>query len=131
MQEHPKGLDPPGGWTARDIERWLIIPMRALRETVIMAGAGNTLASVDPNRPSATFDILAFARTVLGTGSTELLAVTAWARIKAGLGDPDASIAEWCRLKGWEERTFHRRRIRACQKIAEAKNRADQLQRNS
>lgn len=123
------GPDPPARepWTVADIERWLIMPMRQLRETSIFAGANNALYSADPSRPSATFDIIAFARTVLGKGSEELLTVTTWARIMAGGGDPDTSIAAWCREKGWQERTFHRRRRRACARITAEKNRVDGL----
>jgi hypothetical protein len=58
--------------------------MRGLqRGHAIFVAPGNTLKPVDPNRPSATFDILAFARTVLGKGSDELCAVTTWSRIRA------------------------------------------------
>lgn len=130
MLDRIAGPDPPTRletWGVKDVERWLIMPMRQLRDTAILVTPANALVPVDPNRPSATFDILAFARTVLGKGTPELLAVMTWARIKAAGGNADASIAEWCRLKGegWTERTFHRRRLRACQRIADAKNLAD------
>lgn len=123
----PAGLAPPAPWTVRDVERWLVIPMRSLRETALIASAGNALIAVNPNQPSATFDILAFARTVLGKGSDDLLAVVTWARIMAAGGCADASIAEWCREKGrgWSPATFHRRRKRACDRITQAKNAAD------
>ncbi|MGU3540018.1 hypothetical protein [Methylobacterium sp. A54F] len=98
--------------------------MRQLRDGPILATPGNALQPTNPDHPAATFDILAFARTVLGKGTPELLAVTTWARMMAA-GDFDASIAQWCRDKGRPERTFHRRRVRACEVIAIAKNRTD------
>ncbi|WP_066922970.1 hypothetical protein [Methylobacterium sp. CCH5-D2] len=101
--------------------------MRALRETALIASAGNALIAVNPNQPSSTFDILAFARTVLGKGSDDLLAVVTWARIMAEGGRAEGSIAEWCSRKGdrWSPATFHRRRKRACERITAAKNAAD------
>ncbi|MGY2052395.1 hypothetical protein [Methylobacterium sp. JK268] len=122
------GPDPPR-WTARDIERWVIIPFRLLRETAIMAGPGNALHSVDRNRPSASFDILAFARTVL-SDRDELLALLTYARIRAAGGDAETSIAEWCREKDWQRRTFDRRWKRACERIAKAKDEADRRSRD-
>ncbi|ACL63189.1 hypothetical protein [Methylobacterium nodulans] len=62
------------------------------------------------------------------TAKDELLALKTYARIRAAGGDAEASIAEWCRLKGWQESTFHRRRVRACEKLAVAKNAADRAQ---
>ncbi len=119
------GPDPPSGWTARDVERWIIIPLRLLRETAVVTGPGGALVSADLDRPSATFDIVAFAETVLGRGSDEHRALITWARIKAGGGDWDASVAQWCRDMGWTRRTFDRRRVRACERIAAAKGEAD------
>gem|GEM_PF-2649940 len=108
------------------MERWLLTPMRELRQGLaILAKPGNALSPVDVNRPSATFDILAFARTVLGKGTDELTAVITWSRIRADGGDIEASIAEWCLTCGWSERTFHRRRKRGCERIAAAKTRVD------
>ncbi|ACL58156.1 hypothetical protein [Methylobacterium nodulans] len=100
-----------------------MIPTRLLRETSIVTGLGDALLSAAPDRPSASFDILAFAHTVL-TDKDEFLALTTYARIRAAGGDAEASIAEWCREKGWQERTFHRRRVRACERLAAAKNAA-------
>lgn len=126
MQPRPEGPDPPPPWTIKDVERWLLTPMRELKQGhSIFCAPGEALIPVEPNRPSATFDILAFARTVLGKGSDELRAVTIWSRIRADGGDIEASIAEWCREMGWDERTFHRRRKRGCERIAAAKTRAD------
>ena len=123
--------DPPPNdrdWDTKAVEYWLLAPMRRLRDGVdIFAAPGNRLKAGDASLASAPFDILAFARTVLGQGSLELKAVITWARIRADGGDIEASIAEWCREagQGWSERTFHRRRKRACERIAAAKNRAD------
>ena len=126
MLVRPEGLDQPEPWTIKDVERWLLHPMRELKQgLVLVANPGNALTSADPNRPSATFVILAFARTVLGKGSDELTAVTTWSRIRAEGGDIEASIAEWCTAWGWSERTFHRRRKRGCERIAAAKTHAD------
>lgn len=118
----------PEPWGVKDVEYWLIMPMRQIMMgTPLLVTADNALVPTNPDQLKETFNILAFARTVLGKSNPELLAVTTWARIKAADGNADASIAEWCRLKGegWTERTFHRRRLRACQRIAAAKNAAD------
>ncbi|ACL63181.1 hypothetical protein [Methylobacterium nodulans] len=123
MAEPPEPADPLPAWTAKDIERWVIIPMRLLRESAVATRPGNALRSTDLEQPSASFDILAFAHTVL-TDKDEFLALTTYARIRAAGGDAEASIAEWCREKGWQERTFHRRRVRACERLAAAKNAA-------
>jgi len=126
MLARNQGPDPPEPWTIKDVERWLLTPMRELRQGhSLVINPGNVLAPVEPDRPSATFDILAFARTVLGKGSDELTAVITWARIRAEDRDIDASIAEWCLAWGWSERSFHRRRKRGCERIAAAKTRAD------
>ncbi len=109
----------------RDIERWLITPMRALRETSIVALPGNALEAVASSRSNATFDSLAFARAVLGKDTPELRAVTTWARIMAADGNAEASIAEWCVLFGWKERTFYRRLGRGLDRLVTAKNEAD------
>ncbi|GJE29751.1 hypothetical protein [Methylobacterium organophilum] len=97
--------------------------MRILRVDGVIAGPGNTLVPMmGAQTPQATFDIIAFARTVLGKGTPELLAVMTWARIVSANGHADSSIAEWCKLYGWKERTFHRRRRRGIAKITAAKN---------
>lgn len=120
-------------WTVDDVERWLIAGFREMLFRPVYAPGGNTLLSVNtpvaPSAPSATFDIVAFAPTVLGKKSEECLAVLTWARSRAAreTSKGDWSIAEFCREHRWERRTFDRRRLRACQKIALAKNIADGL----
>ena len=122
MPPRIEGPDPP--WTDADTERWLVVPMRILREQGIIAAPGNRLVPFGGETPEATFDILAFARTVLGQGTHELRAVMTWARISAEGGHGEASIAEWCRGFGWKERTFYRRLRRGIAKITAEKNRA-------
>jgi hypothetical protein len=117
--------DSPGSWTARDVERWLVIPMRLLYDGPLVVLPGNVHRPTLPNAQPSHFDILAFARTVLGAGTPELLAIVTWARIKARAGDPDSSIASWCREMGWRERTFYRRKDRALARVAQAKNVTD------
>lgn len=99
------------------------MPMRILREDGIMTAPGNRLVPFGGDTPAATFDILSFARTVLGKGTDELRAVMTWARITAEGGHGEASIAEWCQGYGWKERTFYRRLDRGIAKITAAKNR--------
>ncbi len=131
MASRIEGPDPPfvsrEPWVRADVTRWLVIPMRLLREDDggIMVLSGNAHLATDPNKQDAHFDILAFARTVLGKGTPELLAVTTWARIMAAGGHAESSIAEWCREMGWNERTFYHRFNRAVDRIVEAKNRID------
>lgn len=121
-------------WTADDVGRWLITGFREMTFRPVYAPSGNTLISVNtplaPSAPSATFDIVAFAITVLGKKSDECRAVLVWARSVAAreAAKGDWSIAEFCREHRWERRTFDRRRQRACAKIALAKNIADGLQ---
>ena len=119
------GTDPPSEpWTCADVERWLKTAFRAMPYTPIYAPRADTnhMESMDKNKPSATFDIAAFAATVLGRRSDECRAVLVWARTMAAREIGEASIAEFCREMGWNRRTFDRRRVRACDKIAAAKN---------
>lgn len=129
MPRQPAGPEPPAHsgdpWTDADVKRWLVIPMRMLRDQGVMAGAGNALIPTGRDTPQATFDILAFARTVLGKGSDELIAVVTWARIMAAGGHAETSIAEWCTETGWKERSFYNRLNRGVARIVEAKNRVD------
>ncbi len=83
MSPRPEGPDPPEPWTIKVGERWLLTPMRDVREGLaFVAHPGNALAPVDLDRPSATFDILAFARTVLGKGIEEVTAVITRSRLQ-------------------------------------------------
>ena len=129
MPPHPSGPDPPPRtprWTCADIELWLTAAFRALPTTAIYAPRGNTLASVEKDVPSATFDIVAFSATVLGRKSIECLIVLMWARSKATRGEAGGSLSRLCVATGWSRSTLEDRRRRACERIAEAKNRADE-----
>lgn len=118
----PRSGDP---WGRADVEVWLKAAFREMPFTAIYAPRGNTLQSMDRNKPSATFDIVAFSGTVLGDKSDERKVVLIWARATAAREAGDWSIAEFCRERGWNRRTFDRRRIRACERIAAAKNAVD------
>lgn len=111
-------------WTCADIEAWLKAAFRAMPTTAIYAPRGNTLTALG-EVPSATFDIVAFTATVLGRKSDECLAVLIWARAKATNGEVGGSIAQFCAKTGWKRSTFEDRRRRACERVADAKNRAD------
>lgn len=124
MPPQPAGPDPPA-WTCADVERWLITAFRAMPMTAIYAPRGNTLTTIGSDVPSATFDIVAFTVTVLGRKSDECKAVLIWARTKATRGEVGGSVAEFCVKAGWSRSTFEDRRRRACERVAEAKNRAD------
>lgn len=93
--------------------------------TPIYAPRGNTLRSVDPHRPSASLDILAFSGTVLGERSEDRKILLVWARAIVTEGEVGGSIAQFCEAKGLARRTFDRRRIKACERIAKTKNRID------
>lgn len=103
--------------------------MRLLLEGPLVVLPGNVHRPTLEHAQPAHFDILAFARAVLGAGTPELLAIVTWARIRARAGDPDSSIASWCREMGWQERTFYRRKDRALSRVAEAKNKTDRDKR--
>ena len=125
MLARADGLDAPKPlWTCTDIGHWLIAAIRAMPTTAIYAPRGNTLVALG-GVPSATFDILAFTVDVLGRKSDDCLAVLIWARAKATKGEVGGSIAQFCVEKRWSRSTFEGRRRRACERIAEAKNRAD------
>lgn len=126
MLTRPEGPDPPlEPWTCADIERWLTTAFRAMPYTPIYAPRGNTLRSADHHRPSATFDILAFTGTVLGDRSEDRRILLLWARAIATEGEVGGSIAEYCTERDMQRRTFDRKRVRACEKIAAEKNRID------
>lgn len=126
MLAPPEGPDPPPRsatpWTRADVEMWLKAAFRAMPYTPIYAPRGNTLHAVQAEVPDATFDMLAFSGTVLGDKSEDRQAVLVWARAMATHGEVGGSIAEFCRRTKWSRATFDRRRIKACEKIAAAKN---------
>lgn len=109
-------------WTSDDVGFWLKAAFRALPYTPIFAPRGNTLRTVAPHVPDATFDIVAFSGTVLGDQSEERLAVLLWARAIVTEGAVGGSIAAYCAERGLSRATFDRRRKRACERIADAKN---------
>lgn len=113
-------------WTASDVAEAIRDAFRNLRHTSVWAVSGNALlrAGLGP-KPSSTFDIVAFSGTVLGHGSKEHRALLLWARRTANTGEDLASLNECCAAMGWNASTFRRRRARACEKIAVAKNNAD------
>ena len=121
--EGPDPLREP--WTCADVERWLKAAFRAMPFTPIYAPRGNTLRSADHSQPSATFDILAFTGTVLGDRSEERKILLLWARAIATEGQVGGSIAQYCDEQDMHRSTFDRKRLRACEKIVAAKNRAD------
>lgn len=126
MLARPEGPDPPREpWTCADIERWLTTAFREMPYTPIYAPRGNTLKSVDHNKPSATFDIVAFTGTVLGDRSEDRRILLLWARAIATEGEVGGSIAQFCEAKDWHRSTFDRKRLRACKRIVAEKNRID------
>lgn len=112
-------------WTCADVERWLKTAFRAMPYTPIYAPRGNMLRSATPNQPDATFDILAFTGTVLGERSEDRKILLVWARAIVTEGEVGGSIAQFCTATGLKRRTFDRRRIRACERIAAEKNRIE------
>lgn len=126
MSTPPCGPESPRPiWTCADTERWLITAFRALPYTAIYAPRGNTLRTIDPNKPDRTFDIVAFTGTVLGDRSRSRLILLLWARVMASRGTVGGSIAEYCRESDIQRRTFDRIRIQACAEVTAAKKRAD------
>ena len=120
------GTDPPTEpWTSADVERWLKTAFRAMPFTPIYAPRGNTLRSAFQTQSSATFDILAFTGTVLGDRSEERKILLIWARAIVTEGEVGGSISEFCQARDMKRRTFDRKRVRACEKIAAEKNRID------
>lgn len=109
-------------WTCADVERWLKTAFRAMPYTPIYAPRGNTLRSAVMDQPSATFDIVAFTGTVLGDRSEERKILLIWARAIVTEGEVGGSIAQYCTARGMKRRTFDRKRLRACQHIADEKN---------
>ncbi|MCJ2102429.1 hypothetical protein [Methylobacterium sp. E-046] len=126
MPARPEGPDPPREpWTCADVERWLKTAFRAMPYTPIYAPRGNTLKSVDHDQPSATFDIVAFTGTVLGDRSEERKILLVWARAIVTEGEIGGSVAQFCQARDMKRRTFDRKRVRACEKIAAEKNKID------
>lgn len=126
MLATPEGPTPPqrsaNPWTRADVERWLKAAFRAMPYTAIYAPRSNTLQAAAGDVPDSTFDIVAFSGTVLGDKSDDRQAVLVWARCMATNGEVGGSIAEFCRRTRWSRATFDRRRIKACERIAAAKN---------
>lgn len=130
IPHRPAGPDPPELWTGADVERWLKTAFRAMPYTPIYAPRGNALRSVGQDRPSATFDILAYSGTVLGDRSLERKIVLVWARAIVTEGEVGGSVSQFCDAHGLNRRTFDRKRVRACEQIAARKNR-DEVRRRS
>lgn len=118
-------------WNCADVERWLKTAFRSMPYTPIYAPRGNMLRSACADQPSATFDILAFTGTVLGERSEDRKILLVWARAIVTEGEVGGSIAEYCKAAGLQRRTFDRRRLRACERIAAEKNRADGRHRDA
>ncbi|AYO85346.1 hypothetical protein [Methylobacterium brachiatum] len=132
MVQRTEGPDPPREpWTCADVERWLKTAFRAMPYTPIYAPRGSAIRSANVNQPSATFDIVAFTGTVLGERSDDRKILLVWARAIVTEGEVGGSIAQYCAAAGMHRRTFDRRRIRACQKIAAEKNRTDGRQQHA
>lgn len=112
-------------FTCADVEGWLKAAFREMPYTPIYAPRGNTLKSVFGSKPSATFDILAFSGTVLGDRSEERKILLIWARAIVTEGEVGGSIAEYCQARDMNRRTFDRKRLRACKRIAQQKNKID------
>ena len=126
MWSHQEGPDPPREpFTCSDVEGWLKAAFRAMPFTPIYAPRGNTLRSAMQNQPSATFDILAFTGTVLGDRSEERKILLVWARAIVTEGEVGGSISQFCQARDMNRRTFDRKRVRACEKIAIEKNRIE------
>ncbi|MFY9294020.1 MAG: hypothetical protein WAP03_25495 [Methylorubrum rhodinum] len=92
--------------------------------TAIYAPRGNTLQAASGEAGDETFDMIAYSGTVLGDRSDERRALLFWARSKATAGGVGGSVAQFCKdnRMTWSRATFDRVRIRACERIAEAKN---------
>ncbi len=132
MTERPAGPDPPAPalepWTCDDVERWLIAAFGVLATTPLYSPGGNTLSAstwANADVPSSTFDIVAFTGTVLGNTSRERRVLLFWARVKAGRSGVWQSVSAFCKEAGIDRRQFDRLRVRACAKVAAAKNRVD------
>nr|WP_137831627.1 hypothetical protein [Methylobacterium sp. L1A1] len=129
MPPRIEGPDPPARradpWTRADVERWLKTAFRAMPYAPIYAPRGSTLQVAAGVTPDATFDLLAFSGTVLGEKSEERHILLLWARSMATGGGVGGSVSEYCLRTGRSRATFDRIRIRACERIVEAKNRAD------
>lgn len=126
MLARPEGPDTPREpFTCADVEGWLKAALRAMPFTPIYAPRGNTLQSANKSQPSATFDILAFTGTVLGDRSEERKILLVWARAIVTEGEVGGSISQFCQARDMQRRTFDRKRVRACEKIAAEKNRID------
>lgn len=132
LEREPEAVPALDAWSRADVEMWLKVCFRAMRDGApIFAPRAqtNTLISASKVVPSATFDIAAFAATVLGRRSPECRAVLIWARTVASPYPGDCSIQQFCNEVGWNRRTFDRARVRACDRIAVAKNAADRAGR--
>lgn len=115
-------------WNAGDIADAIKEAFRQMPNAAIWVGNRNQHLTAGPASviiPSETWDIMAFAGTVLGQGSEEHRALLLWARIAAQTGHDLASTRETARILSVDASTIFRRRKRACERIARAKNDAD------
>jgi len=64
-------------------------------------------------------------RYLFGDRSEERKILLVWARAIVTEGEVGGSISQFCQARDMQRRTFDRRRVRACEKIAAEKNRID------
>lgn len=117
------------GWTSEDIAEAIKEAFRRMPNTSIWVRSRNRHVSAGlGGDPSQTWDVIAFSATILGHGSEEHQALLLWARMAAQTGQDLASNAEAARHLGVNASTIWRRRKRACDRMARAKNESDLLQ---
>jgi hypothetical protein len=122
-------------WTAAAVAEAAIEAFRTLPNIPIYSPRRAEFVPVNPRHDGSPIDIIAWSERILGRASAERRALLVWARAMARRrirqdrhlrlvrSVPGGSVSDHCREAGVCRRTFDRRRIRACERIAAWLNR--------
>lgn len=123
-------VEEAGDWTAAAIAEAAIEPFRALPDIPIYSPRRGEMVPSNLRHDGACIDIIAASAQILGRVSDERRALLVWGRAMARrrirqdrrlrlvCSVPGGSVSDHCRKAGVCRRTFERRRIRACERIA-------------
>jgi len=124
-----------GDWTAAAFAEAVVEAFRTLPDIPVYSPRRAELVPVNPRHDGAGIDVIAWSERIFGRASDERRALLVWARAMAQRrirqdrhlrlvrSVPGGSVSDHCRETGVCRRTFDRRRIRACERIAAELNR--------
>ena len=122
------------GWTTAAVAEAVVEAFRTLPDIPVYSPRRAELVPANPRHDGAGIDVIAWSERILGRASDERQAPLVWARAMARRrirqdrclrlvrSVPGGSVSDHCREAGICRRTFDRRRIRACERVAAGLN---------